>query len=282
NIKGGVITCIFDFETQSSKAVYINSGWTAITGYTLEELNKEMNGNPQALVYEEDKPNADLEYREQMQRGNEYALLYRVIRKGGVKIWVIDRGIATCLPDGSIQNQSIVTEVTEIKEQEESLRRLAQLDQLTDLYNKATFAQQTKMVLGRQSEKLHAVIILDIDDFKKVNDIMGHAYGDKVLESVSDCLKGVFRNRDVLGRIGGDEFMILMTDIPNMEAAAQKTKELCGIMHEIKIGNGEALTVSLGIALSTDGEDYDEIFQKADIALYRAKNSGKNQAVFFK
>ncbi|MEG1687115.1 MAG: sensor domain-containing diguanylate cyclase [Angelakisella sp.] len=282
NIKGGIITCIFCNETQSSKAVYINAGWTAITGYTLEELNQKMDGNPQALVYPEDKAAADLEYNRQVKIGNEYTLVYRVVNKGGATIWVIDRGVVSVLPNGDIQNQSIVTEVTEIKRQEEQLRKLAQIDQLTGLYNKMTFAQQVRTILAGQHNKLHAMMILDIDNFKSVNDSMGHAYGDKVLEAVSSCLKGLFRNRDVLGRIGGDEFMILMEDIPSPKIAHEKAVEVCAAIHGIQIHMGKEfpITVSVGVAISADNLEYEDIFRQADAALYQAKSNGKNQAAF--
>ncbi|MEG1773790.1 MAG: sensor domain-containing diguanylate cyclase, partial [Oscillospiraceae bacterium] len=249
DIKGGVITCLFNHQTQSSTAVYINPGWTAITGYTLEELHRKVGGNPQALVYPEDKPNADLEYNRQLERGNEYALLYRVVHKNGGTIWVIDRGVVSVLPNGDIQNQSIITEVTELKEQEERLLRLARLDQLTDLYNRAAFTQQANMILARQYDRLHAVMILDIDDFKKINDSVGHAGGDQVLVAVARCLKQLFRNDDVLSRIGGDEFMILMVNVPGPEAVRHKAQELCSAVQDIRIEADKPcpITVSVGI-----------------------------------
>ncbi|MEG1790129.1 MAG: diguanylate cyclase [Oscillospiraceae bacterium] len=282
NIKGGVITCIYDEKTGSSKAVYINEGWTEITGYTLEALEREVGGNPQALVYPADKQSAEAKYTEQLKRGSEYTLLYRVIRKDGNTIWVIDRGVVSVMPNGEIQNQSIVTEVTEIKEQEERLQRLAQLDLLTSLYNKVTFIQQARIILARQHEKLHALIVLDVDDFKKVNDSMGHAYGDKVLESVGDCLKTLFRNRDVLGRGGGDEFVILMTDIPDRATLERKAADICETMHSIKIDGGRRfVSVSVGVAVSEEGKSYEQLFEQADAAMYRAKNDGKDRYAFF-
>ncbi|MEG2745591.1 MAG: diguanylate cyclase, partial [Oscillospiraceae bacterium] len=279
NIKGGVITCVFDSEKQCSKAVYINEGWTAITGYSLEDLNREKDGNPQALVYPEDKKAADIEYNRQTKIGNEYTLLYRVISKRGRVIWVIDRGIVSQLSTGEVQNQSIVTEVTEIKEQEERMLRLAQLDQLTGLFNKVTFTQQAQMVLARQYDKLHALMILDIDEFKKVNDESGHTSGDKALKALGDILRGMFRNWDVLGRIGGDEFAIFMTDIPNSACVEKKAEEICAAVRELNIDEGKCphITVSAGIALSSGESEYEEMFKKADLALYRAKRKGKDQ-----
>lgn len=283
HIKGGIITCVWSSKTQSSKAVYLNAGWTAITGYTLADLEREMGGNPQKLVFSADQAAADSEYKRQVQMGNEYVLLYRVVRKDGTTIWVIDRGVVTRLSNGDIQSQSIVTEVTELKEQEAHLQRLAQSDQLTGLYNKAAFIQQAQMVLVRQYDRLHAMILLDVDDFKKITDSMGHAYGDQVLKAVGACIAGLFRARDVLGRVGDDAFMVLMTDLPNRETATQKAEELCAAMRGIQLDTAgcPSVTVSMGVALFSGEQTYAELRKQADTALDWAKNNGKNQVGFF-
>lgn len=279
NIRGGVIICDFDDMTKSSEVVYINKGWTDITGYTIEELNKEKNGNPQALVYAEDKPNVDAQYLEQIQHGGEYEMMYRIVHKNGTLRWVIDKGMVTFFAGGKLRNQSIMTEVTVIKEQEEHLRVLAQTDQLTDLYNKVTFALFAQTVLKRQKEKLHAMLLMDIDNFKGINDNYGHAFGDKVLIAVARKLKEQFRSRDVLGRVGGDEFMILMTNIPDFNTSFKKVEELriaiCGIQITEKMHT--PITISIGISFFTNNQTYEQLFDAADEALYCAKNNGRNQ-----
>lgn len=283
NIMGGVILCNFNCETQSSQVVYINSGWTKITGYTLEELNREKDGNPQALILSEDRENADREYREQIHQGSEYELMYRVLCKNGTVIWVIDKGVILPLPDGTYQNQSIITEVTKIKEQEEKLRLLAQIDQLTDLNNKATFSLMAQAVLTRQQNKLHALMMLDIDHFKCINDTWGHTFGDEVLEHLATRLKEFFRSRDVLGRVGGDEFLVLMTGVPSRETVVRKANELCAAIRGIKLAGHPhpPITVSIGVAFSQPGLPYDALFEQADAALYRAKNRGRDNYALY-
>lgn len=279
NIRGGVILCNYNPAMGSSEVVYINSGWTDITGYTREELIKVKNGNPQAIVLTEDKWEVDTRYREQLLCGSAYELMYRIVHRNGGIRWVIDKGVVTQLPGGIMQNQSIITEVTVIKEQEERLRFLAQIDQLTDLNNKATFNMLAQSTLKRQREQCHALLLLDIDNFKGFNDNYGHAFGDKVLEAVAGQMKELFRSRDILGRIGGDEFIILMIDVPNSRTVEKKANDLRRAISSIGIPGTHhtPITVSIGGALFSGGKTYAAIFDEADSALYCAKNNGKNQ-----
>lgn len=275
-MRGGIILCNFDLSTQSSSVVYSNRGWSEITGYTPEQLQAEKDGNPQGLILEDDKKQSDEDYAIQMAQGDTYELMYRIIHRSGEIRWVIDKGIVKSLPNNIMQNLSVVTEITKIKEQEEAMKLLAQQDQLTELNNKATFNTLAKKVLERQNNCLHALLMVDVDDFKDVNDCYGHAVGDQVLEQVATELKERFRSRDVIGRVGGDEFTILMTDIPSKEVAIKKAGELCDTMNSRKFAKCD-ITVSIGIAFSDKTKSFDELYIESDEALYQAKNNGKNQ-----
>ncbi|MEG0542330.1 MAG: sensor domain-containing diguanylate cyclase, partial [Angelakisella sp.] len=283
NIQGGVITCIFDKKTHSSKAVYISSGWTALTGYTLEDLKKECSGNPQALVYPEDRELANSAYMEQTAKGDTYKLQYRVVCKDGTVIWVIDRGVITTDANGAVYNQSIVTEVTEIKEKEEELLRMAQTDSLTGLYNKTTSAALAINTLEAQHDSLHALMILDIDNFKGINDSLGHIFGDTVLIEVSARLQQQMGPQDIIARIGGDEFMVLMTNINSCEEVEQKAEAICATFRNTYMGEHGSykISCSMGIAFSTQGNGFKDLFEKADSTMYRAKTMGKDQYLVY-
>lgn len=283
NIQGGVITCVYDKKTQGSKATYINSGWTELTGYTMEELDEVFNGNPQALVFEKDRELAHTEYMEQTARGKNYNLEYRLKRKDGSIIWTIDRGILTVDDQGRGQNLSIITEVTEIKEKEKELLRMSRTDPLTGLNNKTATISRCQNVLDKQKSGLHALLVLDIDDFKGINDSLGHIFGDTVLIEVSARLKKLFRNSDIIGRVGGDEFIVFMADICSKQAAEEKAKEICSVFCNTYMGdtNSYKISCSVGVAYSESTDAYQSMFHKADIALYKAKNMGKNQAVSY-
>lgn len=279
DIQGGIILCNYNTQTMAAETLYVNHSWSEITGYTLEQLRAEKGGNPQALVLAEDKKVMDEKYINQISLGNTYTLMYRIIHRSGMLRWVIDKGVTTILPDGRLQNKSIVTEVTEIKEREERMALLAQTDQLTGLNNKATFTLLVQNNLNRRSENRCALLMLDIDSFKSINDNSGHAFGDKVLEAVAQQMKSFFRNGDVLGRVGGDEFMVLMNDVCDAIAVEKKARALCAIIRTIKIPDHKhkQFTVSVGVSLFSEGKSFDTMFKEADSALYSAKAQGKNQ-----
>lgn len=283
NIQGGVITCLFDQKTGTSRTLYINEGWQVLTGYSLEQLQNELGGNPQALILPEDRESSNRAYLAQTVVGNSYKLEYRVARKDGSVIWVLDRGIITLDTDGNLQNQSIITDVTDIKEQEEELRKMAQMDPLTGLYNKVACATLIQNNLKIKQGGLHALMMLDIDNFKGINDSLGHIFGDTVLIEVSARLQRLFRSHDVIGRIGGDEFLIFMVDIASKEAAKQKAEEVCATFRNTYMGESEnyKISASLGIVFSADSLDYQTLLHWADIALYQAKTKGKDQYVVY-
>lgn len=282
NIQGGIIVCNYDAYTKTSEVIYANQGWTNITGYSMRQLSDEQGGNPQSLIFAEDKADVDAWYLGQQSISGVYELLYRITHRDGGVRWVIDKGITNTLPDGRIQNKSIVTEVTKIKEREEQMTMLAQTDQLTGLNNKATFRMLAQTNLNRRIECRHALLMIDVDGFKNINDTYGHDFGDKVLVAVATQLKACFRSSDIVGRVGGDEFMVLMTDISCEKAAKRKIKGVCAAIRAVKILGNEhmPISVSIGVTFFTGKKSFEPIFAEADAALYRAKENGKNQCVF--
>lgn len=131
--------------------------------------------------------------------------------------------------------------------------------------------------------ELSALFILDVDDFKQVNDRYGHLGGDAVLTDIAGGLKSHFRSEDIIGRIGGDEFCIFLGRVRDREILSKKAGEILNMFHQLlNQGEREGLSCSIGIAVSPDdGEDYLTLFQKADAALYYAKKKGKRQYAFY-
>lgn len=128
-------------------------------------------------------------------------------------------------------------------------------------------------------EGFHGFLILDMDHFKEVNDVYGHVMGDNVLKMLGGFLKGQFREQDVIGRIGGDEFVILLCNIGSRENMESRIKKLHEKLREIRMeGMGEhTFTFSAGIAFAPqDGDTFMELYQKADLALYQVKRSGRD------
>ena len=160
------------------------------------------------------------------------------------------------------------------------LLRSAQKDSLTGVYNKENTQKVIDDILQeRGKEGFHGFLILDMDHFKEVNDIYGHVMGDKVLKMLGGFLKEQFREQDVVGRIGGDEFVILLYNIGSRKNMESRVKNLQEKIREIHMEGMEkhTFTLSAGIAFAPqDGDTFMELYQKADLALYQVKRSGRN------
>lgn len=166
------------------------------------------------------------------------------------------------------------------------LNRKAHIDQLTGILNKRAFETRADAALKLAgSDEQYALILLDIDNFKGVNDNLGHAYGDKVLSGVGGILRSTFRADDLLGRVGGDEFCVFMNitgtedDDRSRELIDRKCSELCAAFSNNYTGDDGSYKVSASLGVSCyprDGETFAELYQKADSALYVSKKKGKD------
>ncbi|MEG2233140.1 MAG: sensor domain-containing diguanylate cyclase [Oscillospiraceae bacterium] len=163
------------------------------------------------------------------------------------------------------------------------LRELAYTDSMTHLLNKVTFRRRVNEFLGviGKSGK-HCIMLVDIDNFKQINDTYGHPFGDTIILEASRAISTVFRQSDLIGRIGGDEFMVFMKDA-TQESAVKKAAELCGLMSAYAGENkGFTLSSSIGIAFCGEGTaTFDELYKAADMALYESKRNGKSRATVY-
>lgn len=153
----------------------------------------------------------------------------------------------------------------------------AKRDSLTKLYNKVETKKAIARVIEEYPDELHAMFVIDVDDFKGINDTFGHTYGDTVIMDVANTIKENFRREDIVGRVGGDEFLVFMKDV-RQEKAIEKAENLCHILEKSYRGDAvsKQISVSMGIAFyGKDGENYQTLFEKADHAMYRAKQGGK-------
>ena len=123
-----------------------------------------------------------------------------------------------------------------------------------------------------------ALYVVDLDHFKEVNDLLGHQFGDKVLVEFAKGLRKIFRPNDCIGRFGGDEFVIIVDSLPNMEVVIRKAEQIKQIAFNLTVdGAGKFVTASIGIAIAPqNGRNYDDLFASADKALYHVKRNGKN------
>lgn len=167
---------------------------------------------------------------------------------------------------------------------ENNLRHKANIDQLTGLYNKASAEAFITEAISLSDDKTeHALLCIDLDNFKSINDEFGHLYGDNVLKEATDNIKKLFRTSDIIGRFGGDEFVIFIRDIPSMEFIEEKAAELNKRLNKTYHNDITECTISASIGIAifpTDGSTYKTLYQKADEASYTVKKSGKNSFSF--
>lgn len=171
-----------------------------------------------------------------------------------------------------------LVDISQVKRKIDSLATKAEKDGLTGLYNYETSKDLIMDKLANRDEsKLDAFLLMDMDTFKEVNDKFGHHTGNVLLKDVAEILKKIFRSNDIIGRFGGDEFCVYMEDIPSAQLVEEKCIQLNN--HLSQINSEIKVSLSIGVVMIKEIRDYDEIFQKADYALYQAKDNGKAQFV---
>ncbi len=178
--------------------------------------------------------------------------------------------------------QAIGRDVTDRKLAEETIRRLAYHDALTDLPNRALFEDRLQVALAqarRQNEQL-AVMFLDLDSFKVVNDTLGHGAGDKLLQCVGRDLASMVRDGDTVARVGGDEFTLLLAGIEGPDDAIDVAKRILECLRQSRVINGTEFRTTGSVGITTypaDGDDGETLLRNADTAMYRAKERGRDR-----
>lgn len=178
----------------------------------------------------------------------------------------------------------IFGQLINVQERKE-LEELASYDMMTNVLNKVSFENQvTKILDNSNKENSHALFFIDLDDFKYVNDNLGHSFGDYLLIELGKRLRKSVREIDLIGRVGGDEFVIFVKDISNNKILIEKAEKiLVDINQEIfDETNRHKIKASIGIATyPKHGENYEQLYSNADVALYNSKRKGKNVATVF-
>lgn len=189
--------------------------------------------------------------------------------------------------NGQIENYiGIFSDITELKKEKDELIHMANYDSLTNLPNRylyMTFAAQTVALMKRKGAKA-VIAFLDLDDFKQINDKYGHETGDRLLKKVAMRLEKQMRQSDIIARIGGDEFVVLLSDIQYIEDAKPMLERLLASLSDPFVFEGFSFLIgaSIGVAIyPDDSEDIDMLVRYADSAMYRSKESGKNRITYY-
>ena len=202
---------------------------------------------------------------------------------GGDYHWVRARYVSLADENGNVYRViGKIDDIQDIKEIEQNateLKHIAEYDAVTGLLTRAAFEKAAGDYLGTRREPgdLGALIMLDVDNFKQINDTFGHLVGDKLLHEVATKTRDSFRHEDIIGRIGGDEFMALITRVVDEDMLRKRLDQLLRSLRQSVLPDGRSITGSLGARLiRPDDTDFQALYQQADDALYRAKKEGKN------
>lgn len=247
-----------------------------------------------ARVHPDDRITVDAAVRHALETGAPYAIDHRIVRPDGT-VRIVHESAELLLDSQGKPTRMIgsVQDITERKQAELALREkdshleyIAYHDALTGLPNRALLMDRLTHGVSRsdRAESQMAVLFIDLDRFKTINDSLGHDVGDAVLQAVSDCLKTLIRKEDTLSRLGGDEFVILLERLRDSQDAVAVAKK---IMHALEktlmVGNYPLhVAASIGISLyPQDGRDAETLVKNADAAMYKAKESGCNTFHFY-
>ncbi|MFB8795755.1 MAG: EAL domain-containing protein [Microcoleus sp.] len=212
---------------------------------------------------------------------------YSFRRADGGYVFVLDRGYIIRNESGkAVRAIGTMMDITQRKQSEAIIRYQAVYDQLTGLPNRLLFNERLLAALTkpRNSQTMLAVMFLDLDRFKKINDTLGHAAGDRLLESFAARISDSLRSTDTVARWGGDEFTVLLPDINSLEDAVKMAQRIQENLKPVFKLEEQSLhvTSSIGIAIyPEDGEDAETLVKNADAALYRAKERGRNNYQFY-
>jgi diguanylate cyclase (GGDEF)-like protein/PAS domain S-box-containing protein len=213
---------------------------------------------------------------------------YRMVKKDGSPVWFETTSRSVRNPNtGEVDELvSVSRDITERKIVEEQIEHQAYHDALTGLPNRRLFRDRLTIALAqaRRTNSSLAVVFLDLDRFKDVNDTLGHSLGDELLKSIAARLKGALRQEDSIARMGGDEFTLLLSNLKTPDDAAKIAQKILDVVAQpIRLdGNELFLTTSVGIAFfPNDGDTAEALLKNADHAMYRAKDSGRNSYQLF-
>lgn len=208
---------------------------------------------------------------------------YRELRADGEFKWMHLSVQLVQYPDsGEIKAYLIISDIDAEMRERLSIASRAREDGLTGVLNRVAFIEEVAALLRQTPPGVqHAFVMIDLDQFKQINDTLGHAEGDRVLRTIAAKIKALLREDDLISRVGGDEFMLCLKNISNQNAIALRLEQLSQLIYE-PLAGGMAASGSIGVSIySRDGGSFEELYRKADAAMYRAKTQGRGRYQFY-
>ena len=271
-------------DAQQKEMIYVSPAYERVTGQPVDALRADARGWLEA-VHEEDRER--VRSARIAAANGKYDEVFRVVRSDGTIRWVRDRAFPIHDAQGEVYRiAGIAEDITDMRESEERLLYLAHYDNLTSLPNRVLFYDRLKQALSqaRRNEWVTAVMFLDLDRFKNVNDTLGHGAGDLLLRQVSERLAACVRSGDTVGRLSGDEFAVVLSNLAGPDDASLVAQKIMATFTKPFNLYGKEVFVSASIGITlfpTDSLDQDILIQNADTAMYRAKELGRNSFRFY-
>lgn len=274
---------LWDWSIKDNQ-IYYSDKFYEIIGYAKDEIDNDIT----ELIHPEDIENVVLANNLHL-KGDAPFIRYefRVKTKNEGYKWLLNRGKAIIDDRGrAVRIAGSITDINETKNHENMIRRLAYFDALTGLPNRVVVYEETAKSIQCALENNYqgALIFIDLDNFKNINDSCGHSVGDLLLVEIGIKLSEKLKDNGIVSRLGGDEFIVLIKDFREMGQLEDYFRNIIGVFHIPfnTAGNILHISASCGIALfPDDGTSVDVLLKNADIAMYHAKNNGKNTYVMF-
>ena len=274
-----IVTKAEPIDDPGPEIIYVNKAFTEMTGYSSEEV---IGKSPRILQSKDTEQKEKLAIRRALEKKEAIRVTLRNYTKTGREYWIDLSILPLHDKDGKLTHfASIQRDITKQKNLERELQILCRTDPLTTAANRRAFEEMLSQEFSRfkRSRKEYALIMIDIDHFKSVNDEYGHSVGDKVLIEVTEKCKDSLRYHDIVARLGGEEFCILLpyTNATQAKQIAERLRGKIESMQIISEGNRINVTVSVGLSLvCLDDSDGHDAMQRADQKLFEAKDLGRN------
>ncbi|MDF3935188.1 GGDEF domain-containing protein [Pseudomonas citronellolis] len=274
---------LWAFDWQAQRMVYVSPAYERIFGRSAALLLADYNEWRNA-IYPDDLEYASSSLLQVLERGAMEQREYRILRSDGEVRWLSDKCFISEQSEAGLPLLvvGIAEDITDKKHMESELQRLATTDVLTQSSNRRYFFDNAEQAFNesKQAGAALAFLLLDVDDFKKINDRYGHQVGDRVLQRVAQCASGALRRGDLFGRIGGEEFAVLLPGCDQV-TARQIGERLQREVQRLRFKEGEqtfGVSVSQGMTLLLPhDENLSALYGRADAALYQAKRNGKDR-----